>query len=132
MTKRPFKHRNTERARKLRNEASPVERKLWQYLNKRQLAGYKFSRQIPVGPYVCDFICRKQKLIVELDGFSHESQQVQDWNRTNYLERHDYKVIRFTNEEIFQNVEGVLTKIEQFLIGLNSPTPSPSRLREGS
>ncbi|MEM1132232.1 MAG: DUF559 domain-containing protein [Pseudomonadota bacterium] len=129
--RRPFKPRNTERAQELRRQATPAERKLWQYLSKRQLHGYKLSRQIPIDPYVCDFVCRSEKLIIELDGYSHETAQKANANRTRYLQQQGYRIIRFTNDNVFQNVEGVLVEIQKYLQSLDRPTPSPSRLREG-
>ncbi len=66
-------NRNTARAKSLRNVASPPERLLWQNLRNRQLGGHKFNRQMPVGPYFADFLCREFRLIVELDGISHDT-----------------------------------------------------------
>jgi len=124
-----FKPRNTRKAQKLRTEATPAERQLWRYLSASKLDGYKFSRQIPVGPYVGDFVCRQLKFIVELDGFSHETSVKRDEYRTKYLEQEGYHVIRFLNEDVFKNLDGVLTVISEALKAL--PTPNPSRKREG-
>ena len=93
------------------------------------MSGHKFSRQIPVGPFICDFVCRKSKLVVELDGFSHEMSTDDDAKRTLFLEREGYKVVRFMNAEVFSNLDGVLTAINEALKAL--PTPDPSRKREG-
>jgi len=131
MTERRFKPRNTDRARKLRNEATPAKRELWKYLSRRQVAGRKFSRQMPIGRYFGDFVCRELQLVVELDGLSHDSQQSYDEDRTTYLERNGYRVIRFNNGDIFENIEGVVIEIEKVLTELDGPTPDPSRLREG-
>jgi very-short-patch-repair endonuclease len=124
-----FKPRNTDRAKSLRNAATPAERKLWKYLSKRQLGGRKFSRQMPVGPYYADFLCRELGLIIEIDGYSHETQQDYDAKRTRALVKHGYKVIRFTNDDVLNNVEGVVGRIERVLADM--PTPNPSRRREG-
>nr|WP_254306010.1 endonuclease domain-containing protein [Sphingopyxis sp. BSNA05] len=113
----------------MRNTATPAERKLWKYLSKRQLGGRKFSRQMPVGPYYADFLCRELGLIIEIDGYSHETQQAYDAKRTRDLVAHGYKVIRFTNDDVLSNVEGVVGRIEQVLADM--PTPNPSRRREG-
>ena len=75
-----WKTRNTQRARELRNAATPAERMLWMHLSRSQL-GAKFSRQMPVGPYYADFLCRSHRLIVELDGHSHEMQTERDGAR---------------------------------------------------
>jgi len=109
-----FKPRNTPRARTLRREATPAERRLWQYLSRGQL-GAKFSRQMPVGPFFADFLCRERKLIVELDGFSHESTGSRDTARTRWLEQAGYTVIRFTNAQALHETEGVLLEIRRAL-----------------
>ena len=125
-----FKPRETSKARQLRANATPAERKLWQYLSASQLDGYKFSRQNPIGPFICDFVCRAVKLVVEIDGHSHDSATAYDSRRTEHLRRLGFQVIRFTNEEVFENLEGVLISISQTLAA--QPTPSPSRKREGN
>ena len=124
-----FKSRDTSRAKSLRNEATPAERTLWKYLSRRQVSGRKFSRQMPVGPFYADFLCRELRLIIEIDGYSHETQQSEDDKRTEYLVAHGYKVVRFTNDDVLANVEGVVRQIELAIVGL--PTPNPSRKREG-
>ena len=106
-----FKPRDTERARELRNQATPAERLLWRYLARGQL-GAKFSRQMPVGPYFADFMCRDLKLIVELDGFSHEMRQAADAARTQVIETEGYRVLRFTNADVLGNAEGVALAIQ--------------------
>ncbi|MEH6661951.1 MAG: DUF559 domain-containing protein [Parasphingorhabdus sp.] len=124
-----FKPRNTDRAKSLRNAATPAERELWKYLSRRQVRGRKFSRQMPVGPYYADFLCRELGLIIEIDGYSHETQQGYDAKRTSDLVEHGYKVIRFTNDDVLNNVAGVVGQIELALKDM--PTPNPSRKREG-
>ncbi|MGB5723706.1 MAG: endonuclease domain-containing protein, partial [Parasphingorhabdus sp.] len=116
-------------ARSLRNAATPAERKLWKYLSKRQVGGRKFSRQMPVGPYYADFLCRELGLIIEIDGYSHEARQNYDTKRSRDLVDHGYKVIRFTNNDVLNNVEAVVQQIERVLTDI--PTPNPSRTREG-
>ena len=127
---RPFKPRATTRAKSLRNEASPPERLLWQHLRNRQLAGHKFSRQIPIGPYFADFLCREARLIVELDGPSHDNSADYDARRDAYCRAQGYSILRFTNADVLTNLEGVMSHIVTTLAHL--PTPNPSRLREGS
>jgi very-short-patch-repair endonuclease len=121
-----FHPRPTKRAQELRNNATDAERKLWHHLNRRQLLGFKFSRQIPVGPYICDFLCREQCLVIEVDGGQHENSR--DARRTAYLKNEGYRVIRFWNNEL-ENIEGVLISISQTLT--SGPPPTPSRKREG-
>ena len=84
---------------------------------------------MPVGPYYADFLCRELGLIIEIDGYSHETQQGYDAKRTGDLVEHGYRVIRFTNDEVLNNVEGVVGRIGQVLTDM--PTPNPSRKREG-
>ena len=121
--------RNTARARELRNAATPAERKLWQYLGASRLDGHKFSRQIPLGPYFTDFICRAKRLVIEIDGYSHDGNPARDAMRDEYLRSLGYLVMRFTNDDVMNNVEGVVTAIEIALA--DRPTPNPSRKREG-
>ena len=114
----------------MRNAATPAERELWKYLSKRQVGGLKFSRQMPVGPYYADFLCRELGLIIEIDGYSHETQQGYDAKRSRDLVDHGYRVLRFTNDDVLSNIEGVIRQIEMAVAG--SPTPNPSRKREGN
>jgi very-short-patch-repair endonuclease len=124
-----FRERDTNRARELRNSATPAERLLWQYLSKSQL-GYKFSRQMPVGLFFADFLCRERGLIIELDGFSHDIQPERDVYRDRYLMEQGYRVLHFTNVDVLGNVEGVVIEIKRALA--DRPTPNPSRKRKGS
>jgi very-short-patch-repair endonuclease len=128
---RAFNLRDTRRARELRKQGTPAEIKLWQSLSKRQLHGFKFSRQIPIGPYFADFICRSAKLVVEVDGPSHDVQVEYDCARTELIEGQGYRVIRFSNMDVLQNLEDVLATIGRVLTEMSLPTPNPSRLREG-
>ena len=124
-----FQPRNTTRARELRNAATPAERTLWRCLSGRKIGGWKFSRQMPVGPYFADFLCRKAQLIVELDGYSHDMRQAYDERRDLWLTEYGYRVLRFTNRDVMTNIEGVVFEIERSLA--LRPTPNPSRKREG-
>ncbi len=88
---------------------------------------------MPVGPYFCDFLCRDLKLVVELDGNSHDLRISHDRARDAFLVAEGYKVLRFSNEDVRDNLEGVVQQIEMVVVSLqNNPTPSPSRKREGS
>ena len=130
----PFKlGRPTARARDLRNEATDAERKLWQHLKGSQLGNLKFSRQIPLGPYICDFACRSHKLVIELDGGQHQDQVDYDNVRTAKLEALGYRLIRFWNGDVFGNIDGVLEVILEAAYNRERvPTPlTPSRTREG-
>ena len=130
----PFKlGRPTSRARELRNEATDAERALWQRLKSAQLAGLKFSRQIPIAGYIGDFVCRSHKLVVELDGSQHQDQVTYDTKRTAALDALGYRVIRFWNGDVFDNIAGVLEAILEAADNRERmPTPlTPSRMREG-
>jgi len=107
---RPYRERKTERARELRRAATPAERRLWAYLSGSQL-GAEFSRQIPIGPFFADFVCRRRKLIIELDGFSHDLQPGRDVARDAYLRRAGYRVLHFTNADVSANLAGVVEAI---------------------
>jgi len=106
-----FRKRDTRRAQELRNNATPAEKALWQYLRKSQL-GAKFSRQMQVGSFFPDFLCRELKLIVELDGHSHDVQPERDVWRDRYLAEEGYRVLHFTNADVLGNVEGVVSAIQ--------------------
>ena len=125
-----FRDRPTLKAQNLRNNATDAEKKLWTHLSRRQLNGFKFSRQMPVGPYICDFMCREAKLVVELDGGQHDERTGYDAARTEYIEASGYRLIRFWNTDVLSNIDYVLTAIAEALE--LPPTPSPSRKREGS
>ncbi len=100
----------TRRARGFRRDATGAERILWQKLKGRSLSGFKFVRQEPIGPYIADFVCRDAKLIVEIDGATHSSDEeiAADNRRTEFLDKHGFRVIRFINEAVFESVDGVL------------------------
>ena len=122
--------RNTARARDLRNHATPAERRLWAYLGNGRLDGHKFSRQMPLGPCFCDFLCRRQKLVIELDGDTHAATVPADERRDGFMREQGYAVLRFGNADVMGNIEGVVAVIAAALV--DRPTPGPSRGREGS
>ena len=109
---RPFRPRNTARARTLRRDAPPAERLLWRRLSASQL-GAKFSRQMPLGPWFADFLCRELNLVIELDGPSHETRAAHDKARDRWLHEAGYRVLRFTNAEVTGNLEGVCHAIAE-------------------
>ena len=119
----------TRRSRKLRNNATRAERKLWQHIRNRQLAAIRFNRQVPIGPFICDFAARTAKLVIELDGGQHADRTVEDERRTRFLVSRGYRVLRFWINDVLENVEGVLILINDAL--KNRPSPDPSRSREG-
>lgn len=111
-----------EFARKLRRDSSDAELRLWHFLRNRHLANHKFRRQHPFPPYVVDFVCIEETLIVELDGGQHLGQVVRDEKRTAFLEAKGYRVIRFWNDDVLIRTELVL---EVILRALTSPHPNP-------
>jgi len=99
------------RARQLRRDSSFPERLLWSRLRAGRCAGLKFRRQQPFGPYVADYFCASARVVVELDGRSHDERQVEDRRRQEFLERQGLKVIRFTNDQVLRNLVGVVEAI---------------------
>lgn len=97
-------------AGELRKESTPAERKLWAYLRGDKL-GVNFRRQHAIGKYIPDFCSPKAKLVIELDGSQHLEQKEYDLERTKYLESQGYKVIRFWNNDVMNNIEGVILAI---------------------
>ena len=100
-----------EAARRLRRNMTPAEQTLWDALKGRQVAGMKFRRQHPVGPFILDFYCPERKLVIELDGAIHEVQANRDQVRTEQLADYGYHVIRFRNDEVFDDLDSVLERI---------------------
>jgi very-short-patch-repair endonuclease len=103
---------NRKRAKAFRAEMTPPETRLWSILRGGRLEGIKFVRQMVIGPdFAADFAARSHKLIIELDGDSHAGREEYDAARTAYMESRGYKVIRFTNRDVFENPEGVARMI---------------------
>ena len=102
--------RRTDRSRTLRRDQTDVERKLWYRLNNRQIAGCKFVRQEPIGPYFADFACRERKLVVELDGSQH-AESLRDVVRDAYIAAQGYRVLRFWNGDVNTALTSVLDTI---------------------
>jgi very-short-patch-repair endonuclease len=94
-----------------------VERLLWLRLRDRRLNGAKFRRQVPFGPYILDFVCMESKLVIELDGGQHAEQGTYDDARTEFLRTQGYRVLRFWNNELLENEQGVLAAIVNELTG---------------
>jgi very-short-patch-repair endonuclease len=106
--------KSTIRARTLRREQTLAESKLWTCLRNRQLTGVKFVRQVSIGPFFADFCCRDAKLVIEIDGVTHETPEelARDVRRTAWLEAQGYRVIRFRNEELMGDLDAVLQRIQ--------------------
>ena len=112
-----------QHAKQLRSEPTPAEHRLWQILRAKRLAGYKFKRQLTIDHYIADFVCLQRRLIVEADGGQH-SESEYDGQRDAYLQAQGFRVLRFWNNDIFNNEEGVLTSILDAL-----QVPLPARLQ---
>jgi very-short-patch-repair endonuclease len=102
-------------AKELRRNQTPEEGRLWQAVKAKRLAGAKFRRQVPIGPYVADFVCVAARLVIELDGSQHGEAVDKDAERTRYLEGKGYRVLRFWNNEVAHNLDGVIRAIERAL-----------------
>ncbi|RTL67559.1 MAG: endonuclease domain-containing protein [Hyphomicrobiales bacterium] len=103
----------TTRSRVLRSKPISAEAALWRRLRNRQLGGFKFVRQFPIGPYFADFTCRELRLIVELDGGTHSEAQerASDAERSRVLNTAGFRVVRVRNADVYGNIEGVLDTI---------------------
>ncbi len=108
---------NKEYPRLLRHDMTPSEWMLWKHISDKQLDGWRFRRQHGFGPYVLDFYCPVLKLCIEVDGEIHQRTDVveKDKERTSFLESNGKKVIRFTNDEIENDISDVLERIRRFI-----------------
>lgn len=105
----------TERARELRARQTEAESLLWQVLRGRRLCGQKFRRQFPIEPFIVDFACVEHHLVVELDGLYHDAVYERDQARQKRIEAAGWQVLRFSNEDVLNNVEGVAIAIARHL-----------------
>jgi very-short-patch-repair endonuclease len=102
-------------ARRLRNDSTDAERRLWYFLRRRQLAGYKFRRQYPLAGYIVDFVCVPARLVVELNGGQHLDALAYDQRRTEPMRREGYRVLRFWNDDALLLTEDVVAEIFRVL-----------------
>ena len=116
-------------ARALRQNVTDAEKALWTLLRRKQM-GARFRRQYPVGPYIADFACLKPPMIVEVDGGQHAVDIARDEKRTRFLHAAGFRVLRFWNNEILQNPEGVYSVIMETLMQAPSPTLPRKQGRE--
>src|SRR5436309_2247647 len=112
-----------DRARHLRKNMTDTERFVWDKIRYRQMCGFKFRRQVPLGPYIADFVCLERRLILELDGGQHAERVEQDAERTRWLESQGFTVLRFWNNEALCDWEAVEQVICEHL---QEPTPHPN------
>ncbi|MGN0031681.1 MAG: endonuclease domain-containing protein [Candidatus Gastranaerophilaceae bacterium] len=109
--KRLYSSSSLENAKTLRSNQTDCENIIWQNLRAKRLNNIKFRRQVPIGKYIVDFVNLDKKLVIELDGSQHLDAIQYDNNRTEYLTNLGYKVVRFNNNDIINNLESVLNKI---------------------
>jgi very-short-patch-repair endonuclease len=104
-------------AKELRYSETESEKFLWTLLRAKKLNGVKFRRQEPVGQYVVDFVCFEKKLIIEIDGGQHSDEKNKEYDeiRTKWLQSQGFRVIRFWNNDVSSNIEGVITRIKEAL-----------------
>jgi len=113
-----FNNKETiKRCKELRKKSTPQEIIFWSRVRAKRFHNLKFRRQHQIGKYIVDFVCLNKKIIIELDGFQHkeENQERYDKTRTEFLEKENFIIIRFWNNEINDNLDGVFIKIEEFL-----------------
>ncbi|MGI8526486.1 MAG: endonuclease domain-containing protein, partial [Pseudolabrys sp.] len=116
-------------ARRLRRNSTNAELLLWNRLRSRSIGGHKFVRQQPIGPYVVDFICREKRLIVEVDGGQH-AENARDRVRDRWLRDRNYRVLRFWNNDLMANMDGVLQLIVGAPEAAAGPPPASPNGRE--
>ena len=110
-----YSSKSVERSKELRLNAIDAEKKLWRYLRLKQINGYKFRRQYLIGKYVADFACVEKKLVIELDGGQH-CENKYDQKRDTFIADRGYRILRFWNYEIVENIEGTLEVIKRCLL----------------
>jgi very-short-patch-repair endonuclease len=120
---------NTKRAQELRKNLTDAEQHLWRILKRHQIAGVKFRRQQPLGSFIVDFVCFERRLIVEVDGGQHAEQVPYDEQRTGWLEAQGYCVLRFWNNDVLANAEGVADAIGNAVERRSPPPPQSSPAR---
>jgi very-short-patch-repair endonuclease len=113
------------RARSARKNMTESENRLWYYLRDRRLSGYKFVRELVIGVYIADFVCRRKKLIIEVVGGQHVDAAEYDRIRTKFFEGEGYRVLRFWSSDVMGNIEGVLEEILAWLENVVESKPSP-------
>jgi very-short-patch-repair endonuclease len=115
-----------DRARRLRATPTDAELRLWQRLRKKQLNGHRFRRQVPLGPYVVDFACIERSMVIEVDGGQHDWNAAADARRTAWLRAHGWRVVRYWNNEVIENIDGVLEHLSSELRAIGDfPHPNP-------
>ena len=132
MAKLYYNSKLKELARQLRNTSTKSEITLWTYLKGRQMMGYDFHRQKPIDNYIVDFFCSKLMLVIELDGYTHGFEKVyqKDKLKEQRLKELGIIVLRFTDEDVLKNIEGVLKMIKNYVLKIDTHQPHPHRLEK--
>ena len=129
---KPSRGGGVQRARALRKSATEAEKKLWEVLRRKRIHGLRFRRQYPIGPYFADFVCLPARLVVEIDGGQHadDAALAYDSRRTVWLEEQRFRVLRFWNLDVFEDIDGVMDRIAD---AVREPLPlTPSRKGRGN
>ena len=128
----PYNPALKELARQLRNNSTKSEIRLWKYLKGKQMLGYDFHRQKPLLNYISDFYCNELRLVIELDGYSHQFEEniIKDEVKQSDLEKVGLTVLRFRDSEVFDDINSVLDKIQAYIGDIEKHTPS-SPLKRG-
>ena len=114
----PYRPELVEKARQLRLNSTPAEKRLWKYIRKKHIHGFDFDRQKPIDSFIVDFYCKKLMLAIEIDGYSHNFKFKYDETRQKRLEFLGIKVIRFSEKEVLTDLENVLSGIEYWVLEL--------------
>lgn len=112
----PYESHLVEKARKLRNNSTPAEKRLWKYLRRKQIHQYDIDRQKPIDRYIVDFYCKELKLAIEIDGNYHDFQYESDQSRQKRLESFGIHFLRFPEKEVLNDIDNVLRVIEQWVL----------------
>jgi very-short-patch-repair endonuclease len=115
-----------DQAKRLRSQQTEAEQRLWYHLRAHRFMGLKFKRQKPLGHYIVDFICRERRLVIEVDGGQHAVQTDYDHQRDTWLREKGYRVLRFWNYEVMQELDGALERIRLGVLSPSPPAPLPS------
>ena len=125
ISRRKARGLNRSRAREMRHAPAVTEKHFWEEVRDRKLGGFKFRRQYLIGPYIADYVCVEMKLVVELDGVLHKDRVDYDSRRDAFLEQEGYRVIRFRNEDLLDDMSSTLEYIRHELGAAPSPRTSP-------
>ena len=129
---RGYSAKGRNRARLLRKSFTDAELRMWQLLRNRNLQRFKFRRQHPIGPYIADFVCLEQRIVIEVDGSQHAQQAKYDSERAVYLEAAGYRVLRFWDNDVLAHADSVMQSIYNTLSSSPHPDPLPANAGRGN